>query len=336
MAARALLYLGQTSNKCIFTSLQYQKPRLQVQTSWRQTRGFKRPKDTSKETNSAFSEIAVETATMSSGKLWKPLGFTITFSGASIVTASIWEYENMRGRMFNSFNSFTRLRSGWRGEAQRWWRSLSDGERVFAPICFLNVVVYLGWRIPALKSTMLRYFCTNPSSNVMCWPMLLSTFSHYSLFHLAANMYVLHSFSTAAVSSLGKEQFVAFYLSSGVVSSMVSNVYKTAFARPGLSVGASGAIMGVLGFICTQYPESMLNIAFLPMWKFTAGSVIKGLVAMDLAGCIAGWKFMDHAAHLGGAFFGIFWQTWGNKNIWQEREPIIKYWHDFRKPPRSN
>lgn len=68
--------------------------------------------------------------------------------------------------------------------------------------------------------------------------MLLSTFSHYSIFHLAANMYVLHSFSTVAVSSLGKEQFVAFYLSSGVVSSLVSSIYKTALGLPGLSLGA--------------------------------------------------------------------------------------------------
>lgn len=71
-----------------------------------------------------------------------------------------------------------------------------------------------------------------------CWPMLLSTFSHYSVLHLAANMYVLHSFSTAAVASLGREQFVAFYLTSGVVSSLASHVYKTAFSMPGLSLGA--------------------------------------------------------------------------------------------------
>lgn len=61
------------------------------------------------------------------------------------------------------FSAFQR--TGWRGHAERWWRDLSDGQRVFAPICFLNVVVFLGWRIPALKGTMLRYFCANPSSS---------------------------------------------------------------------------------------------------------------------------------------------------------------------------
>lgn len=53
-------------------------------------------------------------------------------------------------------------------------------------------------------------------SEALCWPMLLSTFSHYSLFHMAANMYVLWSFSSSIVNMMGKEQFMALYLSAGV------------------------------------------------------------------------------------------------------------------------
>lgn len=68
--------------------------------------------------------------------------------------------------------------------------------------------------------------------------MVLSTFSHSSLMHVAVNMYVLHSFSTAAVATLGKEQFMALYLTSGVLSSFASHLYKTLFSRPGLSLGA--------------------------------------------------------------------------------------------------
>lgn len=47
--------------------------------------------------------------------------------------------------------------------------------------------------------------------------MVLSTFSHFSLFHMAANMYVLWSFSSSVVSLLGCEQFIAVYLSAGNV-----------------------------------------------------------------------------------------------------------------------
>lgn len=45
--------------------------------------------------------------------------------------------------------------------------------------------------------------------------MILSAFSHFSFVHMAANMYVLWSFSSSAVSMLGREQFMAVYLSAG-------------------------------------------------------------------------------------------------------------------------
>lgn len=56
------------------------------------------------------------------------------------------------------------------------------------------------------------------AAGTLCTPMLLSTFSHFSFFHMAANMYVLWSFSTSAVSMLGREQFVAVYLSAGAAA----------------------------------------------------------------------------------------------------------------------
>lgn len=68
--------------------------------------------------------------------------------------------------------------------------------------------------------------------------MFLSTFSHYSALHLFANMYVLRSFTNAGVISLGKEQFLAVYMSAGVVASLSSIMYKTLLHQPGISLGA--------------------------------------------------------------------------------------------------
>lgn len=45
--------------------------------------------------------------------------------------------------------------------------------------------------------------------------MILSSFSHYSIIHMLANMYVLWTFSSGIVSLLGKEQFLAVYMSAG-------------------------------------------------------------------------------------------------------------------------
>ncbi|ELK00750.1 Presenilins-associated rhomboid-like protein, mitochondrial [Pteropus alecto] len=192
---------------------------------------------------------------------------------------------------------------GWSVEMiNKWWNNLSDGQRTVTGIIAANVFVFCLWRVPSLQRTMIRYFTSNPASKVLCSPMLLSTFSHFSLFHMAANMYVLWSFSSSIVNILGQEQFMAMYLSAGVISSFVSYVCKVATGRYGPSLGASGAIMTVLAAVCTKIPEGRLAIIFLPMFTFTAGNV--SIFTM-------GWKFFDHAAHLGGALFGIQeFQAW--------------------------
>ncbi|OBS70585.1 hypothetical protein A6R68_00868 [Neotoma lepida] len=181
-----------------------------------------------------------------------------------------------------------------------------------------NALVFCLWRVPSLHRTMIRYFTSNPASKVLCSPMLLSTFSHFSLFHMAANMYVLWSFSSSIVNILGQEQFVAVYLSA------------VATGRYGPSLGASGAIMTVLAAVCTKIPEGRLAIIFLPVFTFTAGNALKAIIAMDTAGMILGWKFFDHAAHLGGALFGIWYITYGHELIWKNREPLVKIWHEIR------
>jgi membrane associated rhomboid family serine protease len=45
--------------------------------------------------------------------------------------------------------------------------------------------------------------------------MVLSAFSHFNLWHIAANMYVLWSFTQVSLNLFGKEQWLAVYLSSG-------------------------------------------------------------------------------------------------------------------------
>ncbi|KAL4842581.1 hypothetical protein H8958_013473 [Nasalis larvatus] len=119
---------------------------------------------------------------------------------------------------------------------------------------------------------------------------------------MAANTYVLWSFSSSIVNILGQEQFMALYLSAGVISNVVSYVGKVATGRYGPSLGACGAIAAV----CTKIPEGRLAIIFLPMLMFTAWNALKAIIAMDTAGMIRGWKFFDHAAHLAGALCGIW------------------------------
>lgn len=62
-------------------------------------------------------------------------------------------------------------------------------------------------------------YCVSEASSIS---MILSNFSHHSALHLFINMYVLWSFSLAITDFLGREQFVAMYLSAGKQHGLVS------------------------------------------------------------------------------------------------------------------
>ncbi|KAJ3595347.1 hypothetical protein NHX12_004651 [Muraenolepis orangiensis] len=287
--------------------------------------------------------------------LLKPLAFTIGFTGCSFGVAAILQYESLKSRFhtgreeaeadedLKGSKDMTYWHNWWNqltstqkqlvlllSSVDDLWGSLTEGQRVATGIIAVNALVLCCWRIPSMQRTMIKYFTSNPASKTRCLPMVLSTFSHYSLLHMGANMYVLWTLSTSIVSLLGRDQFLASYLSAGVISNMVSYCSKTATGRLYPSLGASGAVMSVLAAVFTKVPEAKLGILLLPMVTFTAGNALKALIAMDTAGLIMGWRFLDHAAHLGGALFGVWYIAYGHKVIWRNREPFVKLWHNIR------
>jgi rhomboid-like protein len=54
-----------------------------------------------------------------------------------------------------------------------------------------------------------------------------------------------------------------------------------------------------------KVPDAKLQIIFLPFFTFSAENAVYGLLAFDALGLVLGWKMFDHAAHLGGALFGM-------------------------------
>ncbi|XP_059200089.1 presenilin-associated rhomboid-like protein A, mitochondrial isoform X1 [Centropristis striata] len=292
--------------------------------------------------------------------LFKPLMFTVGFTGCSFGAAAILQYETLKARVQTAkdeeesekllqgpqdmkyWHDWWKQLSGFQKQlillmsmADDFWSSLTEGQRTVTGIIAVNAVVLCCWRIPAMQRSMVKYFTSNPASKTRYLPMVLSSFSHYSIIHMVTNMYVLWTFSSGIVSLLGKEQFLAVYLSAGVISTMFSYVHKTGTGRLGPTLGASGAVMAVLAAVCVKVPEAKLGIIFLPMITFTAGNALIGLVATDLVGLYFGWQLLDHAAHLGGALFGIWYVEYGHKLIWSKRQPLLKLWHDMRSPGGS-
>jgi len=166
--------------------------------------------------------------------------------------------------------------------------------------------------------------------------MLLSTFSHNNLFHLFINMYVLWSFAPPVSANFGEEHFIATYLSAGVVSGFASYAYRIARGSLTGSVGASGAIMALIGIVGTMYPDERLSIAFVNRiypHSFSADAGVKGLIALDTVGLLLSWRWFDHAGHLGGMLFGIWYARYGHKLARKHRDAVVLFWHKLRGKP---
>ena len=98
---------------------------------------------------------------------------------------------------------------------------------------------------------------------VFAWPTIFtSMFLHGSWFHLGGNMWSLWIFGDNVEDRLGHARYLGFYLLCGVVATLAH-----AWSEPGSivpTVGASGAIAGVMGAYFVLYPHSrVLTLIFI-------------------------------------------------------------------------
>lgn len=122
--------------------------------------------------------------------------------------------------------------------------------------------------------------------------LITSTFLHASLLHLLFNMYALYIIGNQLESYIGKIKFLIVYLVSAISGSLMSCVFTT-----GISVGASGAIFGLLG--------SLLYFGY--HYRLYLGSVLKSqIIPLILINLIFGFMDprIDNASHIGGLIGG--------------------------------
>ncbi|CAO3685690.1 unnamed protein product [Rhizopus stolonifer] len=213
--------------------------------------------------------------------------------------------------------------------------SMSESEKTLSVLIALNSVVFLGWQMPQLTTTwMHRWFMHLPGSKENI-TLLTSCFSHQEFFHFALNMVGLWSFGRVVHDHFGREQFVAMYLSAGIGANVVSHAFSLALrnSRPLLpSLGASGAIYGLVASTAVLHPNSSISLIFLPMIPIKLGLAMPVLMGFDLAGILLRWRMFDHFAHLAGASIGIGYMCYGEQHIWG---PLVRKVHEIRENSRN-
>ena len=97
-------------------------------------------------------------------------------------------------------------------------------------------------------------------------PLFTSMFLHASFLHVAGNMLFLWIFGDNIEDYLGHFTYLVFYLVSGVAAGITHILLNQGSRIP--SVGASGAIAGVMGAYFILYPKARVLIWFPPIFFF--------------------------------------------------------------------
>jgi len=144
-------------------------------------------------------------------------------------------------------------------------------------------------------------------------PALTSMFLHGSWMHVIGNMWFLWIFGDNIEDHLGHFTYLVFYLASGIGAAFTQVILNPHSVVP--TVGASGAIAGVLGAYFVLYPRARVLIWFpiffmfyLPAWvtlgywfamQFLSGAATSIVSYSETQGGVAFW------AHVGGFVAGI-------------------------------
>ncbi|RMF55096.1 rhomboid family intramembrane serine protease [Candidatus Woesearchaeota archaeon] len=133
------------------------------------------------------------------------------------------------------------------------------------------------------------------------WILLTSMFLHANSTHLLFNMYALFVFGPLIEQRIGSKRFLFVYFLSGIVAALASIPF---YPR---ALGASGAIMGILGVTIMLMPDLRVLLFFMiPMSLRTAGIIF---ALIDIFGIFVpnGVANIAHLAGLGcGLGFGYY------------------------------
>ena len=207
-------------------------------------------------------------------------------------------------------------------------------------LLLINVVMFaLTWLMPNIKETLALHYFGSPL--FMPHQMLTHIFMHANLTHIMFNMYALVMFGGVLEKQLGTQKFCILYFFSAIGAFMlhlgivhfqlmdvpmdVLNTLQTQGAEiiasgknytdpylgglnaqfNGAMVGASGAIMGLLIAFAIYFPNTELQLLFIPFpIKAKYFMPIYMLIELFLGVSNFQWDNIAHFAHLGGAIFG--------------------------------
>jgi len=190
--------------------------------------------------------------------------------------------------------------------------------KVTKNILIVNVIMFVFTLINEdfMIRTFALFYPTSPLFRI--WQPVTHMFMHGGFMHIFFNMYTLVLFGSVLERAIGPKKFLVFYFITGLgAAALHLGVQHLQFAANAgnyqallnilrtPTVGASGAIYGILIGYAMLYPESVLTLIFPPV-SLKARWLVIIFVVIELAtGIFDTADGVAHFAHLGGMLFGF-------------------------------
>ena len=167
------------------------------------------------------------------------------------------------------------------------------------------------------------------------WQLFTYMFMHGGFSHLFFNMFSLWMFGRTLEMQMGWKRFIIYYIVCGVGAAL----FQMAIAQIDLAhldvgsfmwvrymqtptMGASGAIFGLLLAFGMLYPDAIISLIFPPISMKAKWFVIVYGVLELLLGVSGTMSGVAHFAHLGGMFWG-----WLLLSLWQRMDRNRNYYY---------
>ena len=168
-------------------------------------------------------------------------------------------------------------------------------------LVYLIMLVASGWHWSFEGTTLIAAGASvsGGGSDASHWRWLTAAFIHGGGLHILMNLLVLGQIGVLSERALGGGLYAATYLVTGVIGNVLSTMRSAGHPEMSVGVGASGAIMGLIGMATTFAWRSGQRAAA----KALAFNILF-VLAVGLSLSARGILLVDNAAHIGGLCAG--------------------------------
>lgn len=186
---------------------------------------------------------------------------------------------------------------------------------VFPPavkhLLIINVLVFVGLNTPMISDYLFYFGALWPfeSGRFEIWQLVSYMFLHGSMGHIIFNLFALWMFGQSIEHFWGTRRFTVYYFLTGI-GAAVTHMAIGGGGAP--TVGASGAVYGILLAFGMMFPNRQIMLIFPPIpMKAKYFVAIFGVIEL-VSGVMRANSGIAHFAHLGGMLFGyLLIRYWG-------------------------